>query len=476
MVENQRDEQIEARQSFFEKQKLIESARISFHLLTAVLRNISLYPHDHPILLTSAERFRDKLQELLTDRREAAFYLVRGELFFETIAIPIDNSFSAAIDLFQDKDIGGVVFRPNVASDEIVRFADMMSSDIVFSSEQESLNVTTAKRGILHIVIHHALLVDKQIGKVIKARERKATDIFRDTISALKDVVQAVYLEKASSMRKMNTVMQNMVDYVLDNRDALVGLTSIKMYDEYTFAHSVNTAILSVSLGTYLSFKKPQLAALGISALLHDIGKVGIPKEIINKPGKLTEEEWKHVRKHPVAGAIFLSKVPGISKLATVVAFEHHQHGEKAYPVIQGDQKRHPFSQIISLADSYEAITASRIYYSSKIPPDEAMQILIKNRGVTSSLVLLKSFINMIGIFPIGTLLKLDTGEVGLVMHQTADLMRPRVLLLTKFDGSEKETGNIISLVETVGGRYKRSIAGTINPNAAKINVKKYFE
>ncbi|MBN1474405.1 MAG: HD domain-containing protein, partial [Syntrophaceae bacterium] len=219
-----------------------------------------------------------------------------------------------------------------------------------------------------------------------------------------------------------------------------------------------------------------QLAALGISALLHDIGKIGIPKEIINKPGKLTEEEWVHVLKHPVAGAIFLSKVPGISKLATVVAFEHHQHGEKAYPAVQTDHKRHPFSQIISLADSYEAITASRIYYSSRIPPDEAIQILIKNRGVTSSLVLLKAFINMIGIFPIGTLLKLDTGEVGLVMHQTADLMRPRVLLLTKFDGSEKDTGKIISLVETAAGRYKRSIAGTINPNLAKINVKKYFE
>jgi len=110
-MENERDEQLEARQTFFEKQKLIESARISFHLLAAVLRNISLYPHDHPILLASAEKFRDHLQKVLTDRKEAAFYLVRGELFFETFFIPIDNSFSSEIYIFQNNNIDRVIFK-----------------------------------------------------------------------------------------------------------------------------------------------------------------------------------------------------------------------------------------------------------------------------------------------------------------------------------------------------------------------------
>ena len=476
MADEQRDKQSEVRQSFFEKQRLIESVRTAFQLLAAALRNATFYPQGHPILLASAEKLKNQIEEVLAGRNEAAFYLVRGELFFETIPVPIDRSFSEVIEQFSDKDIGGIVFKPNLTSDEIIRFANMISSEIIFSSEQESLNIATAKRGILHIIIHHVLLVDKQVGNIIKAREKKASDIFKDTITALKEVVEAAYVEKASSMRKMNSVMQNMVDYVLDNKDALIGLTSIKMYDEHTFAHSVNTAIISVSLGTYLSLDKPQLAALGVAALLHDIGKVGIPKEIINKPGKLTEEEWEHVRQHPIAGALFLSKIPSISKLAMVIAFEHHQHGKNGYPAIESEHKRHPFSQIVSLADSYEAITASRVYYASKIAPEDAIRILLKNRGVTSSPVLLQAFINMIGIFPIGTLLKLDTGEMGLVMHQTGDLMRPRVLLLNKFDGSEKETGEVVSLVETMGGNYKRSISGTIDPNIAKIDIKKYFD
>ena len=159
-----------------------------------------------------------------------------------------------------------------------------------------------------------------------------------------------------------------------------------------------------------------------------------------------------------------------------VAAFEHHQYGENGYPEFEGKYKRHPFSQIDSLADSYEAITSSRVYYANHVSPDAAIRILLKNRGITCAPVLLQAFINMVGIFPIGTLLKLDTDEVGLVMHQTLDLMRPRVLILTRFDGSEKETGEVVSLVETMGGNYKRSISGTIDPNIAKIDLKKYFD
>jgi HD-GYP domain-containing protein (c-di-GMP phosphodiesterase class II) len=289
-------------------------------------------------------------------------------------------------------------------------------------------------------------------------------------------MAQVLHHGQLSSMRKVNSVIQSMVDNILDNRDALVGMTNLKMYDEYTFAHSVNTSILAAALGTFLSFDKQQIAALGMAALMHDIGKVEVPRETINKPGKLNDEEWNQVKRHPVEGALLLVDIPGVSRLAMVAAFEHHQHGgARGYPQVILQYERHPFSQIVALADAYEALTAARVYYSSQMPPDQSIRILIKNRGITSDPVLLKAFVNMVGIFPIGTLLKLDTGEVGLVMHQTRDLMRPRVLILTRFDGSEKETGQEISLLETTGGRYRRSPVGTIDPNTANINLKQYL-
>jgi hypothetical protein len=116
------------------------------------------------------------------------------------------------------------------------------------------------------------------------------------------------------------------------------------------------------------------------------------------------------------------------------------------------------------------------VYYSSRTTPDQAIRILLKNRGKIFDPILVKAFVNMIGLFPVGTVLKLDTGEVGLVTHQTRDLMRPRVLLLTRFDGSEKEAGEDVSLLETVNGQYVRSIVGTINPYTAGIDVKLYLD
>jgi HD-GYP domain-containing protein (c-di-GMP phosphodiesterase class II) len=209
---------------------------------------------------------------------------------------------------------------------------------------------------------------------------------------------------------------------------------------------------------------------------MHDIGKVNVPHEIINKPGKLTDEEWEHVKRHPIEGALLLSDIPGVSKLAMVAAFEHHQHGDvRGYPQVEGVLRQHPFSQIVALADAYEALTAARVYYSAQMPPDNAIRILLSKRGTVFNPILVKAMVNMLGIFPIGTLLKLDTAEIGLVLHQTRDLMRPRVLLLTRFDGSEKESGTEASLLETVGGKYKRSINGTIDPSPANIDVKRYL-
>ena len=117
-------------------------------------------------------------------------------------------------------------------------------------------------------------------------------------------------------------------------------------------------------------------------------------------------------------------------------------------------------------------LTAVRVYYSIRKPPDEAIRILLKKRGSVFDPVLVKAFVNMVGIFPIGTLLRLDTGEVGLVVHQTRDLMRPRVLLLKQFDGTEKEE---VSLLEMEQGRYRRTPLAAVDPNAMRVNVNQYL-
>jgi HD-GYP domain-containing protein (c-di-GMP phosphodiesterase class II) len=476
MADERRDSQGEAKQSFFAKQQLINSAKATFQHLAAVIKNATLYPESHPTLLSSAEKLVDKITELLVDRKEVAFYLVGGELFFETHSVPVDQSHALLMEQFVSKEIGGIIFKPGLTQMEVIQFARLMNKEPALFVSAEGVNAELEKENISHIELHRAIIIDKKTSSAIKDSKKASTN-YKGAIDTVKDMVHAVHIDKNVNMRKMNTTVQSMVDDILDNRDAFIGLTSIKMYDEYTFAHSVNTAILAISLGTFLALNKNQVAMLGIAGLLHDIGKVSLPLEIVNKPGKLTDEEWKVIQRHPVEGALVLSDVPGVTKMAMVTSFEHHQHGDHhGYPQIDGGPKQHLFSKIVALVDAYEAITADRVYYNSRTPPDKAIGILLKNsRGVFDPM-LVKAFVNMIGFFPIGTLVKLDTGEVGLVVHQTRDLMRPRVLLLTKFDGSEKETGTEVSLLETASGKFVRSIVGTIDPNVASINIKLYLD
>ena len=475
--EQQVDNRGEAQQSFFAKQQLIMSTRALFQQLSGVLKNASLYPAAHPFLLASAGKLLHMISDLLVMRKEVAFYLVGGELFFETNSVPVDQGLNSMMEEFAKRDIGGVIFKPGLTDEEIIRFAYIMNNDAKFFADRGSVDEALATANITHVELHAVLLVDKKVGSSIKDGKKNGSEVFMDAVNTVKEMVYSVHYDKAINMRAVNTTVQTLVDNILNSRDALMGLTSLKMYDEYTFAHSVNVSVLAISLGTYLSLEKPQIAALGVAGMMHDIGKVSVPLEVINKPDKLTDTEWEMVKRHPVEGALMIADVPALTKLAMVASFEHHQHGDvRGYPRVDERLQQHPFSQIISIADAYDAIIAARVYYKVPTPPEKGVMILMQKRGSAFNPALVKAFVNMLGIFPIGTVVKLDTGEFGIVIHQTRDLVRPRIILLTKFDGSEKEDPHAeVSLLETQGGRRKRSIVGTIEPVSANIDVKKYL-
>ena len=477
MADQQSDSRGEALQSFFAKQRLLEAAKTTFQQLSGLLKNVTMYPESHPFLLSLVEKLMITIEGLLADGKEVAFYFVSGELFFETISMPIDQSIVALVEQFTGRDIGGIVFKTGITNEEFIRLAVLMNKEpSALAAEGGIINILS-RENIPHINLHSVMLVDKKNKNAAKEGKKKATGLFLKAIVTVKEIAHNVNLGKVVNMRRMNSVVQNMVDSILEDRDSFIGLTNLKMHDEYTFAHCVNTSILAISLAALMSFEKPQIAALGVAAMLHDIGKVRLPPDIINKTENLTDEEWEVIKRHPIEGALILSDIQGITKIAMVAALEHHHHGGiDGYPQIEGHDQQHLFSQIVSIADAYEVLTASRVYYNAQMPPDEVINILTKKRGSNFNSVLVKAFINMIGIFPIGTVLKLSSGEIGLVVRQTSDLLRPRILLLTKFDGSEKESSEETSLLETMDSKYKRDVAGIIDSRTANIDIKRYLE
>jgi HD-GYP domain-containing protein (c-di-GMP phosphodiesterase class II) len=467
----------EARQSFFAKQRLLDTAKLAFQQLSGLFKNVTMYPESHPFLLSLIEKLMLTINGLLTDRKDVAFYFVSGELFFGTYSMPIDSSIATLVEQFISRDIGGIVFKPGITSEEFVKLAVLINKDPSALAQEGGIISIFSREDFSHISLHNVLLADKKSSGAAKEEDKqKAIKLFLEAIAALKELVRTTHFGQAANTRRINKAIQDMVDSILENRDSLLALTNFKMHDEYTFAHCVNTSILAISIGALMSLEKPQIAALGIAAMLHDIGKIRIPQDIINKTGEITDEEREAFSRHPIDGALIISDIPGIKKIAMVTTFEHHQQGVNGYPRVEGYAGQHLYSQIISLVDAYNVLTALRVYYNTPMPSDQVVSILTKMRDEYFNTVLLKSFINMIGIFPIGTVLNLSSGEIGVVVHQTSDMMRPRVLLLTKFDGSEKESGEEITLLEKTNGEFKRSIAGTIDPHTANIDVKQYWE
>jgi HD-GYP domain-containing protein (c-di-GMP phosphodiesterase class II) len=264
----------------------------------------------------------------------------------------------------------------------------------------------------------------------------------------------------------------------------MVGLTTIRDYDEYTFTHSVNVCIFSVALGTKLGFSKVQLCDLGMAALLHDVGKARVPSAILNKAGKLDDSEWKAIQAHPWYGALTLFSMRAFEEIpyrSILVAHEHHMKTDlTGYPKVVRPRTLGIFSRIVSVADGFDAATTRRVYQTVPIEPDEVLREMWENPNRGYDRVLVKALINLIGIYPVGTCVILDTFEVGVVAAPNPDgeqLKRPLVRLAVDADGGPVPPPGIqVSLSDKdESGAYRRSIVKVTNAARYGITVGDYF-
>lgn len=282
------------------------------------------------------------------------------------------------------------------------------------------------------------------------------------------------------SIKKAKRVVESMADLILEEEELLLGMTAIKGHDEYTYYHSVNVSILSVALGQRLGLSKKSLTELGLVVLFHDMGKIEIPDEILNKPTNFTEDEWRLIRRHPFWGVKAILRLKGLDATAirsAIVAFEHYMHYDlSGYPKVRRPSELDFYSKIVSHADQYDAMTSSRVYSRIPMSPDNALSIMAERTGTQLDPLLFTFFINMIGVFPMGTLVMLDTKELGLVYKSNSLFPdRPRVLVIVDSKGSRVE-GYVVDLTEKdAGGKYLRTILKTMDPNKYRINLAEYL-
>jgi len=317
----------------------------------------------------------------------------------------------------------------------------------------------------------------------IKKRKERARKSYFCALDSLTEVAEKISYQKKVGVRKSLRVIQNMVDLVMEDEPILLGLSTIRDYDDYTFTHSVNVAILSMCLGQRIGLSRTSLHRLGVCGLFHDLGKLDIPIEIINQAGKLNQSEFEEIKKHTIHSVAQIIKLEAPHDLKAKILlppFEHHlKYDLSGYPKTNRKKSVSLFGRIIALADVFDAITSPRVYRNIAFTPDQALNIMLDGAGTDFDPILLKIFINMLGVYPIGSLLELDTGELALVMDtdKTSDGARPMVVLLAPDGNGDYAKVGVADLAEcdTQSGAFLRNIVKSIHPSTLGIQPAEFL-
>ena len=305
----------------------------------------------------------------------------------------------------------------------------------------------------------------------------RAMEIRSNVSNVVKNIFNDARMGKAIEVNDVKEQVGDIVDSVFRNRDALLCLTNLKDYDDYTFMHCVNICILAVSFGRHLGMSKKQLENIGFGGILHDIGKTMIPESILNKPGKYTEEEYEIMKRHVNLGAEILRKHDHIPEDAMLVALQHHERfNGTGYPNRLSGDKISLAGQIASIADVYDALTYDRVYHKAA-SCHSTVKMMYEWGDAIFDKALIEMFVQCIGIYPLSSVVELNTGQCGIVVsvnHQI--LLRPQVrIILDSNKKPQNPTLIDLALEKDENGHYKYSIARELDPAAFGININQHL-
>jgi putative nucleotidyltransferase with HDIG domain len=260
-------------------------------------------------------------------------------------------------------------------------------------------------------------------------------------------------------------MVDSLAQAVAQNRTALLALTALKNYDNYTFTHMVNVSILTMGQARGLGIDGPLLREFGLAALMHDIGKVKTPLEVLNKPDKLTDDEFTVMKRHVVDGAEILRKTPDIPALAPVVAFEHHLRMDgSGYPHGVTRTSLNVGTMLCSIADVYDAMRSQRAYQQA-FPSDRILEVMKSNDGHQFDQNLVRRFTQLLGIYPPGNLVRLDDGAMAVVIAVHApEPFRPRVKVIATPGGETLTTPYEVNLWEVSESQGPRTVRAPLDP------------
>jgi len=429
--------------------------------LATASKHRTMYPADHPLVRRAMADLIQVVDLLLRNREAVTFQIYEDTFFLDNVMLPEESLRNAALlATCLERDVGLFQLRRGITTQEIDAFIALLLTPPPAVRSAGGPAAVLAAQGATHIAVEPPR-VSRPTDVAIVVDPDNAYEAGHTVAQELR--AQAVRRQPLD-MNKARVFLNAAIEVVLDNRFSLLGLMANREYDETSSYHAVNVSILALLVGTRLGMRHDQLMALGMSALLHDIGKVRVPPPLLNRATDLTPEERAQLNRHPVHGASILRDAEGLGRLAAVVALEHHaSYDLSGYPRLADKTHPHAFSRIVAVVDSYDTVTSARRGTARPLRPELAMKWIGAGLGTVFDPVAGKVFLRMMGLYPVGSLVELSSGALAVVLRPAEQFVDRPVVRVVR-DGRLQE-------IVDLAADPSRWITGGVDPHDAGVEI-----
>jgi putative nucleotidyltransferase with HDIG domain len=434
--------------------------------LAAGLRSAELYAPGHPLVERSVAALADACASHLSDAPAVVVGFVGDDVVVNDTRLGrASASLTGLVRGLRDREIEKITVHRGVTRAELKAFLEVLADRGEGAPPDERL----AARGVARVAIGRLAVED---GPPEEAGIEAARRVYSTAVSKAETLWEQARAGDQPDPAVARRIIDSLAAIVTRDRTALMALTALKKYDNYTFTHMVNVASLAMAQARALNLEGPILREFGFAALMHDIGKVHTPPEVLNKPGKLSDEEFRIMKRHVIDGAHILRKTPEVPALAPVVAFEHHlKQDMSGYPENVSPRRLNLCTMIVSIADVFDALRSNRPYREG-LASSRVRSIMGRRDDPAFNQVLLRRFVNLVGMFPIGTIVRLNTDEVGVVTAEhPEDPFRPQVKILYDARGGGVEDPFLANTWERdARGEYPRAVVESVDPDSIDLD------
>jgi HD-GYP domain-containing protein (c-di-GMP phosphodiesterase class II) len=379
--------------------------------LLAALKGVTLYAIDHPACQASFNDLTAAIDALGVHGDPIVIGVVGTEVVVN--GLPLEVPEAAYVRLVEQMERIGIeklTIRRAITPDEVRELVLALATEQV--EDYKAFNAALARRGCRNAEAGK-LAIDR------RKRDSRGFQMAEKDYATGFDAIQEINEQLRSGGKVRSTAVSSvasmLVKGVVENQGSLMTVLDIHNKDEYTATHCLDVALLTLLQVRQLGLDDTTLGSIATAAILHDLGKLLIPDDLLNKAGALTDDEWVTMRKHPVMGAELIHDIPGVDDLAIIVSFEHHQKYDcSGYPSRMGRRPLNEISYMAAISDAYDAMR-SRRPYQKELSPEQAASILLKGAGTSFHPGLVKRFVGMVGVYGLGNAVKLSTGEFAVV-------------------------------------------------------------